>query len=114
SREMTPEQEKEYWCQLTDILLYYYNKKIHIKKRIRELQNLLSWAEADRLTEIERLKRLFKLPYEPAIADRKTLEEIMEELWEERFEAGYIRGKPVKVRAVELLPRSMISMMARS
>lgn len=102
---MTPEQEHEYWEHLSDILVRYYNKKWRIQRRIRELQDALVWTSVDRVTEIHRLRKLFSLPYEPIFCDRRTRDELYEELTEARDPGShYPRGKSRKIRPLEVLP----------
>lgn len=110
----------EYWRSLGDVLVIYYQRRRKIERQIRLLQESLVWVEADKRTEIERLKRCFALPFEPVLADRRTRDELFQETIDDlefkRREqaAGYIRGRLQKVRPSEVVPEAFVSALNKS
>jgi len=98
----------------------YYQRRHKIERQISQLQEGLVWVEADKKTEIERLKRCFSLSFEPVLADRKTrderFQEVLDDLEFKRREqvAGYIKGRLQKVRPSDVVPEAFVSALNRS
>lgn len=100
--------------------MIYYQRRHKIERQIRRLQEGLVWVEADKRTEIERLKRCFSLSFEPVLADRKTRDELFQEVLDDlEFKrrgqaAGYIKGRLQKVRPSDVVPEAFVSALNRS